>query len=451
MEVWIILRDKHYLLSGLVSMSTLNNSDPREASAVANRSKNLSSKDTRSTMYAMTLLVVILIGLFPQLDIIQWFISAIGIVSLFGFMVLQSYRKNKIVSQYLHNIAKELEPLNPTDDIGQTALFLTNDSRELYEYIMRSLEKVVKTTDFVGLVSGSLADHATTMHKISDIVGAGLAQQKNETKDAHVELERLTGALKIASSTANQTINVAEKSESEGNSGKLVMTNAMSSIMSLITAVNETGSLVATLGTDSEAIGGIVNVIKNVAEQTNLLALNAAIEAARAGEQGRGFAVVADEVRSLANKTQESAREIETLIALLLKNVNDANHSVQSSMKLAGESDELFEGVVMSYSEIVGFMQEVSLLSKTLSVSTIDEQKTAAAAYSKLNNIELISVKSAEHVHQLNESSNELKSLGEQLKGMLSNNQNNIRNNTSNDTSSTLDAVASSADNHELF
>jgi len=213
--------------------------------------------------------------------------------------------------------------------------------------------------------------------------------------------------------------------------------------MGLISSVNETGAKVDTLGENSAAIGGIVNVIKNVAEQTNLLALNAAIEAARAGEQGRGFAVVADEVRSLANKTQASAQEIEGFIELLLTNVSLAGESIKISMKLASESDELFEGVVMSYSEIVGYMQQVNELSEELATSIVHEQQSAARVFEKLKSITNITDNSVEHVEQLNGSSNELKSLGYQLIGTLASGQSAQSGNAAVDMSNT--------DQNELF
>jgi len=357
--------------------------------------------------------------LFTKLDLTTWLVITAGFVLVGAVVAWNNYQQCKLMNDFIRDVALELVPLMPNDVAADD---LKNGIKlyEVKKHIHNALVKFTQTNEFIGGVSASLASHASSMQEIRDKVKTDLEQQKTETEGAHGELERLNLALIAASEGAKNTMVVAKQSESEGNSGKLTMTSAMSSLMALISSVNETGNKVDTLGENSEAIGGIVNVIKNVAEQTNLLALNAAIEAARAGEQGRGFAVVADEVRSLANKTQASAQEIEGLIELLLTNVTHAGESIKVSMKLASESDELFEGVVMSYSEIVGYMQQVGNLSQDLATAALNEQQSAATAFEKLKNIENISANSVEHVGQLNASSNELKSLGYQLMGTIS-------------------------------
>ena len=369
---------------------------------------------------ATIILVALAAWLYPSLSGIQWIGTFVAIVAVGKLLTSHNRRQQKLLSLQLRDIATKLSPLLPNDE-ARRDIETNNDVNALAQHIDQALDQFARTNEFLKGVSSSLATHAQSMHEISDQVTVDLAQQQAETLDAHEQLERLNNALIIATDTANKTIEVAQKSEAEGNSGKVAMTNAMGGVMALGESVNEAGSKVEVLGKDSEAIGGIVNVITSVAEQTNLLALNAAIEAARAGEQGRGFAVVADEVRSLANKTQESAQEIQNLIEQLLKNVSAANGAIHNSMKLGEQSDELIEGVVMSYSELVGFMGEVSSLAQTLASSTTNEQQTATSAFEKLKNIEEISAVSAEHVTQLNASSYELQTLGQQLIGMTSN------------------------------
>ncbi len=194
-------------------------------------------------------------------------------------------------------------------------------------------------------------------------------------------LQDLPSLLTTVQSTAQELLALAGQSESEGNSGKLVMTEAMSGVTALAEAVDDTGHIIGTLGHDSEAIGGIVSVIRGVAEQTNLLALNAAIEAARAGDQGRGFAVVADEVRTLASKTQSSTDEIARIIEQLTGHVAKAQQVIQNSVELAGRADELIENVVISYAELVGHMSRVDQLGDTLAaLATTPTEQTPGDA-----------------------------------------------------------------------
>ena len=197
------------------------------------------------------------------------------------------------------------------------------------------------------------------------------------------------------------------------------MTEAIAGVMSLASSVNEAGQIINKLGEDSKSIGGIIDVITGVAEQTNLLALNAAIEAARAGEQGRGFAVVADEVRSLASQTQESAQKINDIINKLLSHVDDATGVINASMEKANESDELMEGVVVSYSELVGYLSEVSDLANNLAQVTSDEKDSALFALKQLSEIKLSSNDTIEQTQQLGAASMELAKMGEQLDILL--------------------------------
>jgi len=189
--------------------------------------------------------------------------------------------------------------------------------------------------------------------------------------------ERLDGVghlIDEISKTAQQTNDSSARSEAEGKSGKLVMTEAVGNIMMLVNSVNNVSEMITKLGEDSKTIGGITEVIQGVAEQTNLLALNAAIEAARAGEQGRGFAVVADEVRSLASKTQDSAQKINHIIQQLLAHVKEAANVITTSQQTASQSEEQIEQVIVSYSELVGLMTGVSKLSDRLDLVVKEEE-----------------------------------------------------------------------------
>jgi len=269
-------------------------------------------------------------------------------------------------------------------------------------------------------VSNKLADYANKLSHTANTVLENISQQESMTAVVYTQLESLQSVLTQAKTTADETVDVSAKSELEGNSGKLVMTKAMGGVSALSQNVADTEGIVEHLGKDSTAISNIVDVIRGVAEQTNLLALNAAIEAARAGEQGRGFAVVADEVRSLANKTQQSTEEIENIIKSLQANVATAVTQISMSSKLANEADELMDEMVMSYSEIVGFMSTVSNLGTTLAQVTSTEQNSASMAFNTLQQIKDITVKTSGDIHDLQAASMELGKLGEQLGVLLS-------------------------------
>lgn len=184
-------------------------------------------------------------------------------------------------------------------------------------------------------------------------------------------------SFEVMAEVAKQGVDVANDSESNGNEGKIVLSEAMGNVMTVSAAIVETGGLVEKLGEESASINSVVSVIKGVAEQTNLLALNAAIEAARAGEQGRGFAVVADEVRALANKTQEYAAHIDTIVAKIIDYVQQVNASIQSTMDKSSSTDDLMESVVVSFSGLVGTMVTFKSLGEKLGASVAEANEMA--------------------------------------------------------------------------
>ncbi len=284
------------------------------------------------------------------------------------------------------------------------------------------------TNGLVTEVASTLASHANEISITASVIAGQMDEQVSETTDIAALVERLQGVFSTAVEAAEQTVDLSTRSEEEGNSGKLVMTQAMSSVAALSDSVISAGSMIKRLGEESKEIGGIISVIKGVAEQTNLLALNAAIEAARAGEQGRGFAVVADEVRSLASKTQESAGEIETIIEKIIKSVQETSDTVSQSVTLAQDSDESIEGVVVSYSELVGYMSEVSGLGSKLATATRHELHTAEQVFEKLQGIRSIGETTQDSSEMMAESSRELHSLGEQLEQLAKSNNSGSNN-----------------------
>ncbi|MBE1275751.1 methyl-accepting chemotaxis protein [Enterovibrio baiacu] len=163
------------------------------------------------------------------------------------------------------------------------------------------------------------------------------ADQLGQTSQA---MHELTATVDNISQNAQQASNLANQADSHAHQGQTVLDQTRASIDSLVTNMGDVSETIESLENETKNVGSILDVIRGIAEQTNLLALNAAIEAARAGEQGRGFAVVADEVRSLASRTQQSTEEIQELILRLQSESKRSVDSMRVSMKEATDTSE---------------------------------------------------------------------------------------------------------------
>jgi len=381
-------------------------------------------KTPRINTLLWSVIPIIMVGagvsLYSQLDGTQFsiFLISQGLL-LLCFLCLYSINK-KAHQGFIDNMAISLSDLqNHAEHPHQ--INSPNDRLDTFtNHFNQTINGLSANQGLFINVSQQLALHAHELSENANEIHEQMSLQDKMIQVAKQQLDGLKSVFNHATNTADETVRVANNSENEGNSGKLVMTQAMGGISTLSDQVNGMEKIIQHLGEDSEAINGIVNVIRSVSDQTNLLALNAAIEAARAGEHGRGFAVVADEVRGLANKTHDSTEEIRGIINTLHEHVSTAVDAIKSSVDLARNSDELMEDVIISYSEIVGYMSEVSRLGSTLAESTHNEQDTASHTVNTLEQIKDISQLTVDHIKQMKASSMELGKLGEQLE-ILSN------------------------------
>ncbi|VAW70758.1 hypothetical protein MNBD_GAMMA12-285 [hydrothermal vent metagenome] len=361
-------------------------------------------------LIGLLFLILIQFEVFPS-ESFFWSATAMITVS----MVFNFLRQNA-TSIFMQDLGKAVSMAVKTGhyEAIEAVPGLTN-THKLKQDIDEAMQLFVAVNEMVAGVSSNLAQHAIEISVSSNMVSMQMTEQAEKAKNVSAAVESLVAALGCAIATAENTVNISNKSEEEGESGKLVLTKAMGTVSELNRSILKSGEKIEKLGNDSEKISGIINVIKSVAEQTNLLALNAAIEAARAGEQGRGFAVVADEVRTLAGKTQQYTSEIENIIDTLICSIKDTAIEVQGAVSLVADSDEVIEEVVISYSEIVGFMCEVSRLGRELSAATQSEKNCAENVFGMLEEIQTISEVTTQNTGLVKAASIELGSLGEQL------------------------------------
>ncbi|ELP5730286.1 methyl-accepting chemotaxis protein [Vibrio vulnificus] len=260
----------------------------------------------------------------------------------------------------------------------------------------------------------NLTDTAANNERTSSNAQNQLNAQREQTASVATAMTEMSHSVQEVAQSAQGSLEMVQKVESASESGRTIMSSNISTINQLETRLNESVSAVSELQRMSGQIGSILDVIRSIAEQTNLLALNAAIEAARAGEQGRGFAVVADEVRVLASKTTQSTTEIESMISNLQSSSQSANSVIQSCMKDMEMSVEQASKANGAMEEIQALIIEISQMSTHISQAAAEQSETSTAIARSLEDINNIADRSYHAMAEIASTSENLSSLASQ-------------------------------------
>ncbi|GAB6387022.1 HAMP domain-containing methyl-accepting chemotaxis protein [Stutzerimonas marianensis] len=274
----------------------------------------------------------------------------------------------------------------------------------------------------IGRIGGSVSQIATAAEQLSAVTAqtsAGVQKQRVETEQVATAMHEMAATVQEVAQNAEQASFAAREADQQARQGDRVVQEAIGQIGNLSGEVEHSAHAIEELNTESGRIGTVLEVIRAVAEQTNLLALNAAIEAARAGEQGRGFAVVADEVRALARRTHDSTEEIEGLIGNLQRVAQKAVEQMQTSRDLTQHTVELANEAGSALGRITESVSTIEQMNQQIAAAAEQQSAVAENISESVTRVRDIGEQSASGSEQTAAASAELARLGVELQGLV--------------------------------
>ena len=299
-------------------------------------------------------------------------------------------------------------PVSGNDEIAHLGGYFN----EFIEKLQKMIKKVAHVTDKVASASVELSATAEEISKGTETLTSRASQTAAAVEDMNATVGQVAQNSGKAASLAQDTVKTAKD-------GGAVVSNTISGMQQLSAAVSNSATIIAELGKSSDQIGEIVRTIEDIADQTNLLALNAAIEAARAGEQGRGFAVVADEVRKLAERTTKATKEIGDMIRQIQQDTRGAVDSMQQGTQKVSAGVELVNKTGEALSQIVQMVSESADMIRQIAVASEEQSVATQQIASDIENVAKVTKDSASGAHESAKASQDLSQLAVELQNIV--------------------------------
>lgn len=335
-------------------------------------------------------------------------IAVVLVATGIGYHIAQSVREP------LNRILKTLEGLTKGDMTQRIEIRYNNEFSRLSGHINSLADNLHHILVQLNDASENLTNTANHNQTTSSKAQSQLSTQREQTASVATAMTEMAHSVQEVAQSAQSSLEMVQKVESASESGRKIMSDNITTINQLETRLNQSVDAVGELQKMSSQIGSILDVIRNIAEQTNLLALNAAIEAARAGEQGRGFAVVADEVRVLAKRTTDSTSEIESMISNLQSSSSSASTVIESCMTDMELSVEQASTANSAMEEIQALILEISQMSTHITQAAAEQSETTGDIARSIEDINLIADSSYQAMSQIAQASANLTQLANQ-------------------------------------
>jgi methyl-accepting chemotaxis protein len=394
-------------LSNLINVESLANSE--QMNAALSKLVEINAKQLKATNQAAADEYASAFNL-----VVGLLIVATAMTMLFAWLLTNSITRPIAAALEAAEIIAEGNLTRPikvdgTDEAGRLLMAMQKMQEKLRDTLMR--------------ISGSatqLASAAEELNAVTDEGARGLSKQNDEIEQAATAVNEMTSAVEEVARNAVSTSEASKNATASAGDGRDLVQETVNAIERMSADVQGTADLIGNLAEESRDIGKVLDVIRGLADQTNLLALNAAIEAARAGEAGRGFAVVADEVRALAHRTQQSTSEIERMIGSIQGGTEQAVSSMRNSTERAESTLNIAKGAGLALDTINTAVIEINERNLVIASAAEEQAQVAREVDRNLVNIRDLSAQSSDGAAQTSAASGELTRLAVDLNSMVS-------------------------------
>ena len=346
--------------------------------------------------------------------------AGIQLLLLLAGLLVMSYIIRRVIISRINAMRHTMEEMTANEDLSRAVVIHAEDEVGAMGHAFnRMIGKFRDSLEAVAGVTRQLGEVSDRVSSVAEKTHGAVIEQRSETDMVASAMNEMSATVQEVARHATQTASASRGADEESQTGVKVATEALDSIEVLIRDIENAAQVIKQVEDDSNSIGMVLGVINGIAEQTNLLALNAAIEAARAGEQGRGFAVVADEVRTLASRTQKSTEEIQQTIERLHNGVRNAVKAMEGAQLRAHAGSECVAKAAQSLSVIADEVGTINDMNNQIATAAEEQSAVAEEINRNITTISMIADTTSADAQQTARISDELVQLAGELNRLV--------------------------------